>query len=106
MKKILDYYGLPKPYSSWHKFLLTMKITVFLFFCGLINLIAGPGYSQNTKISLNMKDVSVGQVLNKIEEVSEFYFLFNQNVINTERKVYINEDNQPIKDILSNIFDD
>ncbi|OFY68498.1 MAG: hypothetical protein A2V64_10510 [Bacteroidetes bacterium RBG_13_43_22] len=83
-----------------------MKITVFLFFCGLINLIAGPGYSQNTKISLNMKDVSVGQVLNKIEEVSEFYFLFNQNVINTERKVYINAENQPIKDILSNIFDD
>ena len=81
-----------------------MKITAFLFFCGLMNLMAGPGYSQNTKISLNLKDASIESVLNKIEEVSEFYFLFNQKLIDVERKVDIVAQEEPIKDILSEIF--
>ena len=104
MKKNLDYNESSRLYSNWQKLLLIMKITIFLFFIGLINLIAGPSYSQNTKISLNMKDVSVESVLNKIEEVSEFYFLFNQKLIDVERKVDVVAKEEPIKDILSDIF--
>ena len=104
MKKILNYYGSSEPYSNWHKLLMTMKITAFLLFCGLMNLVAGPTYSQNTKISLNMRDASIEQVLNKIEDVSEFYFLFNQKLIDVERKVDVVAENEPIKDILTEIF--
>ncbi len=81
-----------------------MKLTVFLLFFGLINLIAGPTYSQNTKISLNMKDASVKSVLSKIEEISEFYFLYNSKLINVERKVDIVTEKEPIKNILSEIL--
>ncbi len=83
-----------------------MKITAFLFFCGMVSLTAGPGYSQNTKISLSLQNASIESVLNKIEESSEFYFLFNQKLINVDRKVDIIAENKPIKDILNEIFDD
>ncbi len=105
MKKILNYYGSSRPYSNWQKLLLIMKITIFLLFFGALNLIAGPVWSQNTKISLNMKDASIEDVLNKIEDVSEFYFLFNQKLVNVNRKVDVEADNKPIKDILKDIFD-
>jgi len=105
MKKILNYYGSSRPSGNWQKLLLIMKITIFLLFFGAINLIAEPVWSQNTRISLNMKDASIEDVLNKIEDVSEFYFLFNQKLVNINRKVDVEADNIPIKDILKDIFD-
>jgi len=81
-----------------------MKITIFLFFTGLISLIADPSYSQNTKISLNMKNAPIESVLNEIEEISEFYFLYNHKLIDVERKVDLTATEKPIKEILSEIF--
>lgn len=104
MKKIFNYNGSAKPLCNWHKLLLIMKISAFLFFCGLFNLIASPGYSQNTKISLNMENSSIEAVLNKIEEVSDFYFFFNQKLIDVERKVDVVADNESISNILDEIF--
>ncbi len=104
MKKYLDYDGLQKPYCNWNKLLLTMKITFFLLFCSLVNLVASTSYSQNTKISLSLKNATIEQVLNKIEDESEFYFLFNQKLVNVQQKVDIEADNEPIKDILDEIL--
>jgi len=106
MKKNHNYYGLFKPNSNWHKLLLTMKISAFLLFCCFVNIFAAPTYSQSTKISLNIKDVTIEEVLNKIEDVSEFYFLYNTKLIDVERKVNIDAKKESIKDILSNIFDE
>src|ERR1035437_4537106 len=106
MKKNLDYFGLFKPKSNWHKFILTMKISAILLFCCLVNIFATPTYSQSTKISLNLKDATVEEVLNKIEDLSEFYFLFSQKLIDVNRKVNIEADKEPIKDILNDLFKD
>ncbi len=104
MKKVFKYYGFYKPNIKWHKLLLTMRITLFLFFAGMISVIASPGYSQNTKISINMQDATIESVLNKIEDQSEYFFLFNQKMIDVERKVSINAKDEPIKNILSELF--
>jgi TonB-linked SusC/RagA family outer membrane protein len=105
MKKNHNYYGFSKPYSNCQKLLMTMKISALLFFLGLTGMAAVPTYSQNTRISLDMKGATIEQVLNKIEDVSEFYFLFNQKLVDVERKVDVKAKNEPIKDILSDIFD-
>ena len=105
MKKNLNYYGLFKPNSNWHKLLLTMKISALLLFCCVANIFAGPTYSQSTKISLNLENVKIEEVLTKIEGLSEFHFLYNSNLIDVTRKVNIHADNEPIKDILNDILD-
>ena len=104
MKKNLNCYESSRQCSNWQKLLLIMKISVFLFFFGLLNLVAGSTYSQNTKISLDMKDASIESVLNKIEEVSEFYFLYNHKLIDVEQKVDVTAEEESIKDILGEIF--
>jgi TonB-linked SusC/RagA family outer membrane protein len=106
MKKNLDYFGLLKPKGNWYKFILTMKISVFLLFFSFMNILAAPTYSQATKISLHLKDVTVEEVLSKIEDESEFYFLFNQKLIDVNRKLDIDADKVPIKDVLNEILND
>ncbi|MBK7709820.1 MAG: SusC/RagA family TonB-linked outer membrane protein [Bacteroidales bacterium] len=104
MKKNLDYYGLIRPKSNWHKILLTMKISAFLMFCSVVNIFAAPSYSQSTKISFNFKDATIEEVLNKIEDESEFYFLYNQKLVDVICKVNVEADKEPIGDILADIF--
>lgn len=104
MKKNSHCFRLTKPWSNWQKLLITMKIATFFFCCGIGSLIAGETYSQSTKISLEMKDTPIESILNKIEEVSEFYFLFNHKLVDVERKIDITAENKPIKDILDEIF--
>ena len=106
MKKNQDYYGHIRPKSNWHKIILTMKISAFLMFCSLVNIFAATSYSQSTKISLSVKDATIEDVLNKIEDESEFYFLYNQKLVDVTRKVDIEADQKPIGDILADIFKD
>jgi TonB-linked SusC/RagA family outer membrane protein len=67
-------------------------------------MLAKPTYSQATKISLDLKECTIEQVLDKIEQESEFYFLFNQKLIDVTRMVDIKAENEPIKDILDDIL--
>lgn len=106
MKKILYYYGLINPSSDFYKFLLKMRLSIILLFCGAFSLMASSSYSQNTKISLDMNDATVESVLNKIEEISEFYFLYNHELIDVKQKVNISVQNEPIKNVLNEIFTD
>lgn len=61
-------------------------------------------YSQNTRLSLKLSDAKLDEVLDEIEELSEFYFLFNEKLINTERKVSVSAENQIIDKVLDEIF--
>jgi hypothetical protein len=76
-----------------------MKITTVLLVV-LTSLIGANNiYSQSVKISLNLKNVTVEQVLNEIENKSDFYFLFNQKLVDVNRKVDIVAENLTIHDI-------
>jgi TonB-linked SusC/RagA family outer membrane protein len=83
-----------------------MRITVFLLLFSVVQVMGESSYSQNTRLSLNLKNVSIEKVLDEIENQSEFYFLFNQKLVNVDRKIDINVKNKRIKDILGNLFPD
>lgn len=83
-----------------------MRITTFLLLFSVVQVMAENSYSQNTRLSVNLKDVSIENVLDEIENQSEFYFLFNQKLVNVDRKVDIDVKNKKIKDILSGLFAD
>ena len=70
----------------------------------MMNVFAADTYSQNTKLTLDLNDVSIENVLDEIESQSEFYFMFNQKLVDVDRKVDVNVKNIPIKDILNDMF--
>ena len=87
------------------KGLLAMKITMFLILISALNLLASGTYSQTTKVSLKMNQASIKQILKEIERSSEYYFLYNNELIDVERKVDIIAENQQINIILDRLFE-
>lgn len=91
-------------YAVLKKGLIAMKITLLLILISTLNLLATGTYSQTARVSLKLNQTSIKQVLKEIERSSEFYFLYNNDLINVERKVDIHADNEQINTILDRLF--
>ena len=81
-----------------------MKLTLFLILFSALNLLAKGTYSQSERISIEMRQTSMINVLKSIEQSSEFYFLYNNNLIDVNQKVTIDAREQKITDILDQLF--
>ena len=86
------------------KLLRFMKLTTVLLLIATFQVFASGVYSQATELTLNLGESSVGQVLSEIENQSEFYFLFNQKLVDTERKVNVQLSNKKIGEVLDQVF--
>ncbi|MDO9593028.1 MAG: carboxypeptidase-like regulatory domain-containing protein, partial [Erysipelotrichaceae bacterium] len=90
--------------SFMRKNLLIMKLTFLCLFLSFVQLMANDGFSQSTRVTLNLKDVSVEDVLMKIEEQSNLYFIYNRNAVDVNRIVNVSCTNQRVTEILNGIF--
>ena len=90
-----------------HKSLKTifriMKLSFILYFVCMLQVFA-TGYSQTARISLSMHDVKIEEVLDKIEEQSEFFFLYNQKLVDLSKNVSIDVSELSINEVLNNLF--
>ena len=78
-----------------------MLLLLCLLAISLPKLQADP---QKQKISMDMSDVTIEEVLQSIEEMSDYYFLYNSRLINVERKVNVRAKNKPVAAILEDLF--
>ena len=83
-----------------------MKLTLLLLIVAVIQLWATETYSQLTQLTLKLDDVTISDALKEIENQSEFFFLYSPKLIDVEKKVNIDAENETIKDILAGIFDE
>jgi len=83
-----------------------MKLTLFLSMLTIFQLWAVETYSQLTKLTLNLENIKIADALKEIEDQSEFYFLYSPKLIDVERKVSIDVQNETINDILSTMFEE
>ncbi|WP_205462004.1 TonB-dependent receptor [Mangrovibacterium lignilyticum] len=81
-----------------------MKLTLFLCLFVVAQSFAIEGYSQRTKLDLSLTNVSVKEALRNIEDASNFFFLYNDDLIDVTRKVNIDVQGENIEDILELIF--
>lgn len=86
------------------KISLIMKFTLFFFICCVSSAFCISSYSQTTSLSLRMDDVSVEEILNKIEDQSEFRFLYNKKLVNVERTASISSNHENITTVLNKLF--
>ena len=91
-------------YIPLKKIPLTMRIVFALLALGILQAHATDAYSQKTRLSLDITDAQLVTVLDKIEEETEFFFLYNEKLLDTERKVSITADNQVIDVVLDRLF--
>ncbi len=104
MKKIYGSEGLFSKSFLASKFLKVMKISVTLLFLAAFQLFAGNSYAQSAKLSLNMQNATIENILDEIEQQSEFYFVFNYKLVDVDRKLDILADNQQVSEVQSSVF--
>mgnify|MGYP000920866272 FL=1 len=94
----------PLFYTLLKKIPIAMRITLLLLFVFIFQLQAENIYSQDTKISLDMKNSTIEKVLQTIEENSDYYFLYNNRLIDVDRKVSVRVKNAAISAVLEKLF--
>lgn len=85
------------------KLFLIMRLSAFLIFVLTLN-VSATVYSQQTRLTLNFKDVSIREVLKQIEELSSFKFLLQDERLDIEKKVNIHVNEETVSNILDEIF--
>ena len=83
------------------KCLTMMKWSLFFFFLSIIQVSALNSYSQQTRLTLKFNQASLESVLNKIEDESEFYFLYNQDFVDTKQVVNLDVKSEKIESVLN-----
>ncbi len=81
-----------------------MRLSVFFLLLFVAQTYATVTYSQETRLTFKMQGAKVIDILNRIENESQFYFLFNQKMVDVERQVSIEVKNESIDKILTRIF--
>jgi len=92
-------------YHGVKKLTLAMKLTFLAFFMGMMSLSAST-YSQATKLTLQMKNVSIVEVFEQIESQSEFVFIYKNDAVDLEKRFDIDFNEMDIESILHEIFKD
>ncbi len=85
----------------------TMRIMrLSLFFMVVSTAIAWSAttYSQSTKLSVNLRDATVKEVIEAIEEQSEFLFLYQEGQVDLNRRVTIHAEEKQLQEILDEVF--
>ncbi|HAQ20321.1 MAG TPA: TonB-dependent receptor [Prolixibacteraceae bacterium] len=87
------------------KLLMTMKICLFFLLISAVTVTASVGYSQNTKLSLNLQNATIQELIKEIENQSEFIFVFYDNALDLNQKINIQAENQTVEKILEKVLE-
>ena len=84
----------------------TMRLTIFLFFGIVFTVSASDSYSQSKRMDLNLKNKTIIEAFNHIEENSEFIFIYKDENIDLNKRVDIVLSDANIEQILDEILED
>ncbi len=83
---------------------LYMRFFVLFLACSISLAYATGTYAQNTKISIELQNKSVKDVLKEIEKQSGLSFFFNNKHIDVNRRVSVSATQRNVSDILNDVF--
>jgi len=85
------------------KILMVMKLSTFILLVSVLSVTAR-GYSQEARLDVSLKDATIQELFNEIEEQSEFNFFYKDDQINVDKTVSVQANNSSIEDVLKGAF--
>ena len=82
------------------KIRLTMKLLLFFSLALVLNTSAIPSKAQQTKVSLNLKDKQLTEVLKLIQQQSGFNILYSNELVKNNRMVSLRIDSDDIHEVM------
>ena len=86
------------------KIIRIMKLICLFMLVALVQVSAST-YSQNTKLNLSGQNLSIEQVLGRIEDQSEFSFFYNAKEVDLSKTVTVNIKDQQIDQVLNDLLE-
>jgi TonB-linked SusC/RagA family outer membrane protein len=86
--------------DPFKKILQVMKLSVFFFFLGFVQVLASNSFAQKTKLSLDVKNVSIESVLLDIENQSEYKFIYNKEKVDVDSHVNVQLQDKSVEEAL------
>ena len=83
---------------------LKMRLTFFFIIVALFQINANYGYGQNTKISIDLSQVTLAEVFSEIESKTELKFLYKNKEVDLNRIISIEIRKKRISAVLDKIF--
>ena len=81
-----------------------MRLSLFFMVVSTAIAFSATTYSQSTKLTVNLKDATVREVIEAIEEQSEFLFLYQEGQVDLNRRVTIHAEGKQLQEILDEVF--
>jgi len=85
-------------------FFRIMKISTLFLFLLIFCLHAENTNSQNVRVTVKQDNMELQKVLNEIEKQTDYLFVYDKYV-NVNRKVSINSNKRPLKEVLGELFE-
>lgn len=83
---------------------LIMRLSLFFLVISTAMTFSAHSYSQNAKLSLNLKDATVKEVIRAIETQSEYLFLYREGEVDLDRRVSVRSNAKLLKEVLDELF--
>lgn len=80
-----------------------MKLVTLFLFVAVMH-VAAATYSQTTKLTIVGQNLSLGEILDRIENQSEYSFFFNANQIDLTKRINMEADKQLVNKILDEVL--
>ncbi len=87
------------------KLLLIMKISFFLLAINVFAISAAT-FGQGSKLTIDMKNATVKEILNEIERQTDLSFIYKSDLINPENKVTVTAEDASVLEVLAALFAD
>ena len=92
-------------YNLWKsKSLRKMRIATFLILISITQTFALGSYAQTKQLSLNFRNETILNILNHIEDQSEFYFMYDATIVDVNQRKSISCEDQSIAAILDQLL--
>ncbi len=92
-------------FCAHRKIFRIMRNTAIILMISAFQVFATGSYSQTVHFNLKARGATVKEVLTQIEEQSDFYFLYNSELIDVTRNVDLSVRNANVEDVLAGLFD-
>lgn len=83
-----------------------MKITLFLLLAGVMNIYALQSNAQNARVSMEHINEPLQLILNDIESQTDYLFIVINKQVNTQKKYSVSVKEEPVADVLTELFED
>jgi TonB-linked SusC/RagA family outer membrane protein len=91
-------------FSYFRQTMRIMRLSLFFMVVSTAIAFSATTYSQSTKLSVNLRDATVREVMEAIEEQSEFLFLYQEGQVDLDRRVTIHAEGKQLQEILDEVF--